>query len=99
MEDKLNALWSEYRDACPDPEGSVEFVPNLWRRIEKQRATSFVFRRLAQVCLLAAVAVTILIAAVIPQLQRLPVYSSTYVDVLAADFTNTYVDILTGDIR
>jgi hypothetical protein len=100
MDDKLDALWAEYRDACPDPEASAEFMPNLWRRIEMQRSgTTFVFRRLAQVCLMAALAFTIASAVIIPRLQRLPVYSASYVDVLAADFPNTYVDILTGDIK
>ncbi len=100
MDDKLDALWAEYRDACPDPEPSTEFMPRLWRRIDGRRSgTTSIFRRLAQVCMMAAVALTILMAVVIPQLQRLPVYTASYVDVLTADPLNTYVDILNGDIR
>ena len=38
-------------------------------------------------------------AALIPQLEKLPVYSASYVDVLEADHPNTYVDILKGDIN
>jgi len=38
-------------------------------------------------------------AVLIPQLERLPENSATYVDVIAADHPNTYVDILTGDIK
>ncbi len=67
MNDKLDALWAEYREACPDPEPA---------------------------------ALTVIMGVVlIPQFQKALVYSSNYVDVLAADHPNTYVDILNGDIR
>jgi hypothetical protein len=99
MDEKLDALWAEYRDACPDPEPSSKFMPSLWQRIERQRRTTSVFRRLAQVCLMGGVTLAIVISMVIPRLQRLPVYSATYVDVLASELPNTYVDILTGDIE
>jgi hypothetical protein len=102
--DKVDALWAEYRDACPDPEASAQFMPKLWRRIEEQRtATTSMFRRLAQICITATVALTIVMGVVlIPLVQDLPVFDmATYVDVLAADSsnTNTYVDILNGDIK
>ena len=43
---------------------------------------------------------TLLMAMVlIPLVQRLPVYSASYVDELTAQHPNTYVDILNGDIR
>ncbi len=101
MNDKLDALWAEYREACPDPEPSAQFMPNLWQRIEARRvATTSVFRRLAQVCVVATAALTVIMGVVlIPQFQKALVYSSNYVDVLAADHPNTYVDILNGDIR
>jgi hypothetical protein len=101
MNDKLDALWAEYRDACPDPEPNAEFMPNLWVKIEARRvATTSIFRRSAQVLAMATLALTmLLVTVVIPRMQRAPVYSATYVDVLAADHPNTYVDILTGDIK
>jgi hypothetical protein len=97
MNDKLDALWAEYRSAVPDPEGSVEFMPNLWKRIEEQRAaTTSVFRRLSQVFVLATAAITILMAAVIiPHYQRQQLYSASYVDVLSAAHSGTdYTDVL-----
>jgi len=98
---KLDALWVEYRDACPDPEASAGFMPGIWQRIEARRSANLnIFRRLAQACVVATVALTIVMGAVlIPRLERLPVYSASYIDVLAADHPNTYVDILTGDIK
>ncbi|PYT18953.1 MAG: hypothetical protein DMG59_02200 [Acidobacteria bacterium] len=101
MDDKLDALWSDYREACPDPEPGPDFMPKLWQRIEAQRAaTTSVFRRLTAVCVAATAMLTLLMAMVlIPLVQRLPVYSASYVDELTAQHPNTYVDILNGDIR
>jgi len=95
-ENKLDAVWAAYKDACPDPEPSTDFMPKLWERIEARRAATLsIFRRLSQVCVVATVALTLLMTVVlIPHLQKLPVYSSTYVDVLAADLGLDYTDIL-----
>jgi hypothetical protein len=100
-DEKLDKLWAEYRASCPDPEPAADFMPKLWQRIAEQRsAMAVVFRRLVQVCVGAALVLTVLIAAVvIPRLQKLPVYTATYEDVLAADHPATYVDILNGDIQ
>ena len=59
-------------DGCPDPEPSADFMPGLWQRIEARRvATVSVFRHWAQVCVMATVALTLLIGAVlIPRLQE-----------------------------
>jgi hypothetical protein len=99
--DKLDALWAKYRDACPDPEPSAGFTPGLWKRIEARRASSLVvFRRLAQLCVGATLALTVIMGLVlIPQLEKAPLYSTTYADVLAADHPNTYVDIFAGEIK
>jgi len=98
---KLDALFEEYRAALPDAEPGAGFMPGLWQRIEARRASSlWIFRRLAQICVGATLALTILMGAfLIPRLEKSPVYSSNYVDELAADHPNTYVDILTGEIK
>jgi hypothetical protein len=100
-QDKLDRLWAEYREACPDPEPSAGFMPGLWQRIEARRSSNVIMlRRIAQICVGATLALTVLIGAVlIPQFEKLPENSATYVDVIAADHPNTYVDILTGDIK
>ncbi len=38
--DKLDALWVEYRNACPDPEAGAGFMPGLWQRIEARRSSN-----------------------------------------------------------
>lgn len=82
---KLDALFAEYRSACPDPDGGVNFMPNLWQKIEARRNESVsVFRRLTQVCVLATAALTLAMVILIPRIQTEPVYTATYVDVLDA---------------
>lgn len=101
LDARLDALFAEYRAAVPDPEPGAGFMPGLWQKIESRRTSNItLFRRWAQVCLGAAVALALLMGAVvIPHFEKLPIYSASYVDVLEADHPNTYVDILTGDIK
>jgi len=95
MSNKLDALWAEYRSACPDVEGSTNFMPNLWQKIEARRIeTTSVFRRWAQACVMATVALTLLIVVLIPKVQSDPVYTSTYVDVLDAAHSSDAADLL-----
>jgi hypothetical protein len=94
----FDALLATYRAACPDPEPSAAFMPELWQRIEARRtSTATMFRRLSQVCVLATLALTLLMGAVlIPRFQRMPVYNGTYVDVLADEHSTDYAEVLTG---
>jgi hypothetical protein len=70
----------------------------LWQRIERRRgATSSLFRHWAEAWVVAALVLTVLIAAfLIPRYQRAPVYQSTYADVLAEADSVDYTFILTG---
>lgn len=85
---RLNQLFAAYRDACPDPEPSSDFMPRLWARIEGRRQTQEVFawRRWAQAFLsLAAVACLLIVV-----LQVVPPSTSAY-------FRSTYIDQLSED--
>jgi type IV secretory pathway component VirB8 len=85
IETKLDALFAEYRSAFPEQDGGVNFMPNLWQKIEARRMENVsVFRRLAQACVLATAALTVAMAILIPRIQTEPVYTATYVDVLDA---------------
>jgi hypothetical protein len=85
---KLDAWFAAYREACPDPEPSPDFMPRLWARIEGRRQTPDVFawRRWAQAFLsLAAVACLLIVV-----LQIVPQSTSAY-------FRSTYIDQLSED--
>jgi len=87
MTDKLDPLWAEYRAACPDPEPSASFMPQMWQRIESRRnaMSSAWFRLWAKVWVVATVALAIIMGAIlIPRLQNPPAYQASYVDVLVA---------------
>ena len=103
MKDRLDALWVEYREATPDPDASPNFMPQLWQKIEARRVeTTSVFRRLAKICVMATIALALVMSAVlIPRSNYEEVfYSGTYVDILAAQHSNDYVEALpAGDYR
>jgi len=97
MEDKLDSLWAEYRQACPDPEPSANFTPQVWQRIEARRRATSSLRHWAEACVVAALSLTLLIATfLIPRYQRQPVYQLTYADVLAEADSPDYTVIITG---
>ena len=58
-DEKLDALFRAYRDACPDPEASANFMPTLWARIDSRQTFLFSFRRMANAFVTAAVALSI----------------------------------------
>jgi len=91
MDDKLDSLLAEYRDACPDPEAGASFMPQLWRKIETRRGvTASLLRRWAEAWVLATVALAILLGVfLIPRLQDPPSYQASYVDVLSAADSST----------
>jgi hypothetical protein len=83
-DEKLNALFRAYRDACSDPEASANFMPTLWARIESRQTFLFSFRRMANAFVTAAVALSIALG-VYMSVPRSAVAPGTesYVEVLA----------------
>ena len=84
QDDQLNALFQAYRDACPAPEPGVNFMPQLWRRIESRQGSFFSFRRMANALVTAALAATMLLGVytAVPHTKATD-YSMTYVEALA----------------
>ncbi|HEX3747310.1 MAG TPA: hypothetical protein VHW09_25415 [Bryobacteraceae bacterium] len=84
-DEKLDALFRAYRDACPDPEASVNFMPSLWARIDSRQTFLFSFRRMANAFITAAVALSIALGVYMTIPRSTPGnLSETYIDVLAA---------------
>jgi len=88
LESRLDACFAAYRDACPDPEPSADFMPQLWARIEGRRQAQAVvtWRRWAEgfLSLAAAVCLLIVLTQVVPQ-SAPTYYHSTYIDQLSED--------------
>lgn len=81
---RFDELMASYRDACPVPEASPDFMPRLWQKIEARQRFTVQLRHWAQGFLTAAVAASLVIALlqVTPPVES-PVYSATYVEALA----------------
>ena len=62
-EQRLDALFRAYRQACGEPEASANFMPELWARIESRQTFTFSFRRMANAFVTAAVALSIALGA------------------------------------
>jgi hypothetical protein len=82
--DELDGLFRSYRAAVPDPEAKASFMPELWRRIESRRNVILRFKKLTQLFLAAAAAISIVFVTML----SVPAFSGTeagasYVEVLA----------------
>ena len=81
---RLDALLRAYRDACPTPEPSANFMPNLWRRIESRQSYTFSFQRMANAFVTAAVALSIALGVYMSIPRSNPSsYSQSYLEALA----------------
>lgn len=93
-EKHLDALFEAYRAACPEPEPSAGFMPQLWQRIEGRRTFSFFVGRIASGFVTAAVAATLAMAIYIylPRANNV-YYSESYVEALAAGHPTDSVEL------
>jgi hypothetical protein len=98
MDDKLDGLFAEYRQALPDCEAGPDFTPRLWQKIESRRIrTVFLFRRVAQVCVMTTVALALLMGMATNIQNEPPGVSGNYVDELVADQSNNPAALLAGE--
>ena len=83
-DERLDALFRAYRDACPDPEASANFMPTLWARIDSRQTFLFSFRRMANAFVTAAVALSIALGVYMSIPRSTPGSGTeTYVEALA----------------
>jgi len=82
--DELNDLFASYKASLPDVEASANFMPELWRRIEGRQSILLRIKRLTQVFLAAAAAISIVFVSLlsVPAFTR-PDGSGSYIEVLA----------------
>lgn len=78
---KFDSLLKDYRAACPEPDGSVGFIPGLWHRIEAHKLFLRSARGWTSAYVTVAALLCLLLAALI-SLQAGRSLHQTYVDVL-----------------
>jgi len=83
--ERLDALFRSYHMACEPREVSVNFMPELWQKIEKVQSATFSFRRIARSFVTVAAALSMVLAVIgfVPR-RNSAAYSVTYVEALAA---------------
>lgn len=92
LDPRVARLFAEYRDALPDMEGSIAFLPGLWQRIDSRQNYATGFRRMAQMLITAAAAISLLMGAWIVNQRQSVYYSNSYVELLAAGDTHDGLD-------
>jgi hypothetical protein len=61
LDARLNSLLHAYRQACPDPDPSVNFMPELWAKIETRHASTTIFNRMAKALVTAALGASVVL--------------------------------------
>jgi hypothetical protein len=56
MDRKLDSLFQAYKEACPEVEGSANFMPTLWQKIEARQSMSLSMARFGRWFVSAAAA-------------------------------------------
>jgi hypothetical protein len=84
---RLDELFRAYRAACPEPEASVNFMPEIWAKIEARQISTNLFGRMAKALVTVALAATVVLGLV----------ASVKQSNSAANFNGTYMEALTAD--
>ena len=86
LERQFSDTMAAYKAACGSPEGSANFMPNLWQRIESRRRSGFPLRLWAWRIVTAAgiICVVLMLALVTPLPQNNSTISlGAYLEALA----------------
>jgi hypothetical protein len=62
MDSKLDSLFQAYKEACPEVEGSVNFMPNLWQKIEARQTLPLTMARFGRLFVSAAAALCLVMS-------------------------------------
>ena len=82
-DERLDALFREFAQACPDRDPGANFMPKLWQQIEARQTYSFSFRRMANALVTAAVALSIALGVYMSIPRANGYMSQSYIEALA----------------
>ncbi len=86
-EARLDDLFRAYREACPDSEPSVNFMPEMWAKIEAREASGTVFNRMAKALVTAALGASVVMGLLSASYSQpvTPSNDGSYLQALSAD--------------
>lgn len=84
---RLDCLFHAYKQASPDPEPSVNFMPEMWAKIELREASSTIFSRTAKALVTAALGASVVMGLLSASYTPppTPAYDGSLMQVLAND--------------
>jgi hypothetical protein len=85
-ENRLDELFLAYRQACPEPDASANFMPGIWAKIEAREVSTNWFGRVAKALVTAALAASVILGLMMSSTNRSSAFfNGTFVDALQAD--------------
>jgi hypothetical protein len=89
-EARLDAIFRAYREACPEPVPSANFMPEIWAGIEAREVSTNWFGRVAKALVTAALAASVILGLMISSMNRPSAFlNATFVEALRADHAST----------
>ncbi len=90
QEDRLDELFLAYRQACPDPDGSVNFMPELWAKIEARQNSTTLFGRMARALVTVALFASVILGMMMSNMSQAPSnFNGTYLEALSAEHVSS----------
>ena len=94
---RLDEVFRAYRVACPDVEGSANFMPTLWQKIEARQSVPLRMQRLTKVFVSAAAVLCLLMTMLlVSPIVQTPAIFTSYIEALDSEQSHdvlAYVDI------
>lgn len=84
-ESGLDGLLADYREACPDVEADVNFMPTLWQKIDARRSFWGAFQGFARTAMSAFAVLALILLALNLTSVKQSFSSPSYTDALVAD--------------
>jgi len=88
---EFDAWLLAYREACPEPEPGVNFMPELWAKIEARQVSTTLFGRMAKALVTAALAATAILGFMVATTSHQPdaAFNGTYIEALSVDHASS----------
>jgi hypothetical protein len=69
-ERRLDELFRAYREACPEMDAGVNFMPGLWAKIEARQVSTNWFGRVAKALVMAGLAASVILGMLVSSMSQ-----------------------------